>query len=54
MLLSLDDEHRRAVIALAVDEGLQLGVAKAALEHWPDALPRTAPTAVEPRVSTSG
>lgn len=40
LLAGLDDEHRRAVLALATDPALQAGVMRAGLAFWPNALPR--------------
>jgi integrase len=39
LLVSLDPVRRRALVRLALDHALQLGVVKAALEHWPETLP---------------
>ena len=40
LLTSASPERRQAIISLAVNESLQLGVLKAALEFWPEDVPR--------------
>lgn len=39
-LMATNSEVRRALLALALDSGHQLGVLRAGLEFWPEDLPR--------------
>jgi len=52
LLCNLPPAHRRAIFALAAQEGLQLGVLKAGLEYWPEDLPALHVEAREERRAT--
>lgn len=49
LLHDLPEPKRRAIVHLAADERLQLGVLKAALQHWPQDLPAKAETPAQER-----